>query len=67
MFTCLCCPLQLYIISFLVILQQRVAELELQYSHLEKENTEVQKNLKDCHVLLVSANIDPGEYVSPFS
>ncbi|KAI9531516.1 hypothetical protein NQZ68_040363 [Dissostichus eleginoides] len=45
--------------------QQRVAELELQYSDIEKENVEVQKNLRDCHVLLVAANIDPvvGERV----
>ncbi|XP_033991545.1 small kinetochore-associated protein isoform X2 [Trematomus bernacchii] len=45
--------------------QQRVAELELQYSDIDKENVEVQKNLRDCHVLLVAANIDPvvGERV----
>ncbi|KAM8832623.1 small kinetochore-associated protein isoform 2-T2 [Spinachia spinachia] len=45
--------------------QQRVAELELQFSGLEKENAEIRKNLKDCHVLLVTANIDPvlGERV----
>ncbi|XP_070705803.1 small kinetochore-associated protein [Pempheris klunzingeri] len=45
--------------------QQRVAELELQFSELEKENAGVQKNLKDCHVLLVAAKIDPvlGERV----
>uniref|UniRef100_A0A3Q1D062 Kinetochore localized astrin (SPAG5) binding protein n=1 Tax=Amphiprion ocellaris TaxID=80972 RepID=A0A3Q1D062_AMPOC len=45
--------------------QQRVAELELQFSDLEKENAEAQKHLKDCHVLLVSAKIDPvlGERV----
>nr|XP_040016600.1 small kinetochore-associated protein [Gasterosteus aculeatus aculeatus] len=45
--------------------QQKVAELELQFSGLEKENAEVRKNLKDCHVLLVAANIDPvlGERV----
>lgn len=42
-------------------------ELELQFSDLEKENAGVQKNLKDCHALLVTAKIDPGEYVSPFS
>ena len=48
----------------LVVLQQRVAELELQFSDIEKENTDVQRNLKNCHVLLVAANIDPGEYVS---
>ncbi|CAJ1078346.1 small kinetochore-associated protein [Xyrichtys novacula] len=45
--------------------QHRVAELQLQFSGLEKENAEVQKNLKDCHVLLVAAKIDPilGELV----
>nr|XP_046228306.1 small kinetochore-associated protein [Scatophagus argus] len=45
--------------------QQRVAELELQFSDLEKENVGLQKNLKDCHVLLVAAKIDPvlGERV----
>ncbi|XP_062266735.1 small kinetochore-associated protein [Platichthys flesus] len=39
--------------------QQRVSVLELQFSDMEKENTDVQKNLKNCHVLLVAANIDP--------
>lgn len=48
-------------------MQKRVAELELQFSDLEKENAGLQKNLKDCHALLVAAKIDPGEYVSPFS
>ncbi|XP_033932368.1 small kinetochore-associated protein [Pseudochaenichthys georgianus] len=45
--------------------QERVAELELQYSDIETENVEVKKNLRDCHVLLVVANIDPvvGERV----
>ncbi|XP_074541705.1 small kinetochore-associated protein [Halichoeres trimaculatus] len=45
--------------------QQRVAELELQCNDLEKENARVEKNLKDCHVLLVAAKIDPvlGERV----
>ncbi|KAL6095715.1 uncharacterized protein ACO6RY_09584 [Pungitius sinensis] len=45
--------------------QQKVAELELQMSGLVKENAEVRKNLKDCHVVLVAANIDPvlGERV----
>ncbi|XP_031717544.1 small kinetochore-associated protein [Anarrhichthys ocellatus] len=45
--------------------QQRVSELQLQFSELEKENVEVRKNLKDCHMLLVAANIDPvlGERV----
>ncbi|KAK5879802.1 hypothetical protein CesoFtcFv8_022887 [Champsocephalus esox] len=45
--------------------RERVAELELQYSDIETENVEVKKNLRDCHVLLVVANIDPvvGERV----
>ncbi|KAM3602297.1 uncharacterized protein V6R79_001560 [Siganus canaliculatus] len=45
--------------------QQRVSDLELQFSDLEKENAGLQKNLKDCHVLLVAAKIDPvlGERV----
>lgn len=41
--------------------------MELQFTDLEKENVGLQKNLKDCHVLLVGAKIDPGEYVSSFS
>ncbi|XP_076023077.1 small kinetochore-associated protein isoform X2 [Genypterus blacodes] len=45
--------------------QQRVAELEQQFSGLETENAEVLKQLKDCHVLLTTAKIDPvlGEKV----
>lgn len=49
----------------LVLLQQRVADLELQFSELEKKNAGLQKNLKDCHALLVAAKVDPGKYVSP--
>nr|XP_043905405.1 small kinetochore-associated protein isoform X2 [Solea senegalensis] len=40
--------------------QQRLAELELEFTDLEKENAQAQKNLKDCHILLVTAKIDPG-------
>lgn len=49
----------------LTVTQQRVSELELQFSDLEKEKTEVEKHLKDCHTLLVTAKIDPvlGESV----
>ncbi|PWA27926.1 hypothetical protein CCH79_00000551, partial [Gambusia affinis] len=43
--------------------QQRVEELELQLDELQKENVEFQKSLQDCHTLLVSAKIDPGERV----
>ncbi|KAM4633907.1 small kinetochore-associated protein isoform 2-T2 [Polymixia lowei] len=39
--------------------QQRVAELELQLSDIERENAGAQKRLKDCHVLLVAGKIDP--------
>ena len=55
------------LLLFHLILQQRVAELELQFSNLEKENVGLQSNLKDCHVLLVASKIDPGEFVPPFS
>ncbi|CAN9507953.1 unnamed protein product [Ophioblennius macclurei] len=46
-------------------MQHRVEDLELQCGELEKENVDVKKNLKNCHVLLVSAQIDPvsGEKV----
>ncbi|KAM9354437.1 small kinetochore-associated protein isoform 2-T3 [Pholidichthys leucotaenia] len=45
--------------------QQRVSELELEFNDIQKEKAELQKNLKDCHILLVSAKIDPvsGEMV----
>lgn len=41
-------------------MQQRVAELKLQVSELQNEREEMKKNLQDCHVVLVSAKIDPG-------
>ncbi|KAM9551179.1 uncharacterized protein ACWYII_026986 isoform 1-T2 [Salvelinus alpinus] len=45
--------------------QQKVAQLEQQYSDLQGTNADVQKQLKDCHVLLVAGNIDPvlGEQI----
>ncbi|XP_034018490.1 small kinetochore-associated protein [Thalassophryne amazonica] len=45
--------------------QQRIAELELQYAGLEKENAEMHKQLKYFCALLVAAKIDPvsGETV----
>ncbi|XP_013870859.1 small kinetochore-associated protein isoform X2 [Austrofundulus limnaeus] len=39
--------------------QQRVAELKLQINELQNKNVEMKKNLHDCHVLLVSAKVDP--------
>ncbi|KAM9839933.1 small kinetochore-associated protein [Aulostomus maculatus] len=39
--------------------KQKVSELELQFSDLKKENSEVQESLKNCHLLLVAAKIDP--------
>lgn len=50
----------------LILLQQRVANLELQLSELEKRNAGLHKNLKDCHAVLVAAKVDPGMHVSPF-
>lgn len=45
------------------MLQQQVAEMVLQFKDMKEENTGLQKNLKDCHVLLVTAKMDPGEYI----
>ncbi|XP_062324463.1 small kinetochore-associated protein isoform X1 [Osmerus eperlanus] len=39
--------------------KQRMAQLEQQCSDLKGENGNFQKELKDCHVLLVAGNIDP--------
>ncbi|CAL8314651.1 unnamed protein product [Lota lota] len=39
--------------------QQKVTELGLQCKDLEKENADIQKRLKDCHVILVAGKIDP--------
>nr|XP_057913686.1 small kinetochore-associated protein [Doryrhamphus excisus] len=38
--------------------QQRVTHLEQQFSDLGKENSVLQKNLKDCQILLVATKID---------
>ncbi|KAK7906963.1 hypothetical protein WMY93_015575 [Mugilogobius chulae] len=45
--------------------QEKVTALEQQYSELKKDKLETEKHLKDCHALLVSAQIDPvlGEKV----
>ncbi|XP_061560624.1 small kinetochore-associated protein isoform X1 [Phycodurus eques] len=49
----------------LIETQARVSHLQQQFSDLEKENSEVQKNLKDCQIILVAAKIDPisGELI----
>ncbi|KAK6297472.1 hypothetical protein J4Q44_G00320550 [Coregonus suidteri] len=39
--------------------QQKVAQLEQRYSDLQGTNADIQKQLKDCHALLVAGNIDP--------
>lgn len=44
------------------ILQLKVAQLEQQYSDLQGTNADIKKRLKDCHVLLVAGNIDPGNH-----
>uniref|UniRef100_A0A3Q4GIB7 Kinetochore localized astrin (SPAG5) binding protein n=1 Tax=Neolamprologus brichardi TaxID=32507 RepID=A0A3Q4GIB7_NEOBR len=46
-------------------LAKNLTDTQLQYCDLQKENAEVQKNLKDCHAFLVTAKIDPvlGERV----
>lgn len=38
--------------------------MELQFKDMKEENAGLQKNLKDCHVLLVAAKMDPGKCVS---
>ncbi|TRY81511.1 hypothetical protein DNTS_009919 [Danionella cerebrum] len=38
-----------------------VAELEQRCTDLQGENREIQKQLHDCHVLLVAEKLDPGE------
>lgn len=40
--------------------------LEQQHSDLEKENAGLHKDLKDCHILLVAAKVDPGEFLLSF-
>lgn len=52
--------------THLFALQQRMMDLQQQHSELEKENAGLQKNLKDCHILLIAAKVDPGEFVLPF-
>lgn len=40
-------------------MKETVTELELRCTDLQGENLEIQKQLRDCHVLLVAENLDP--------
>ncbi|KAI2668721.1 Small kinetochore-associated protein [Labeo rohita] len=42
-------------------MKETVTELEQRCTDLQGENREIQKQLRDCHVLLVAENLDPGE------
>lgn len=44
-----------------MFLKETVTELELRCTDLQGENLEIQKQLRDCHVLLVAENLDPGD------
>lgn len=37
--------------------------MEQQFKDIKEENAGLQKNLKACHVLLVTAKMDPGKCV----
>lgn len=50
-----------YFQTDVVAMQQRMMDLEQQHGELEKENAGLHRNLKDCHILLVAAKVDPGE------
>lgn len=43
----------------LIETKQRVVQLEQENRDLQGEKEDIQKRLKDCHVLLVAGNIDP--------
>ncbi|XP_048106665.1 small kinetochore-associated protein isoform X1 [Alosa alosa] len=43
-----------------VEMENKVTLLEQQCGNLKGENSEMQKRLRDCHTLLVTANMDPG-------
>ncbi|XP_031437546.1 small kinetochore-associated protein [Clupea harengus] len=46
-------------------MENKIALLEQQCGDVKGENSEIQKRLRDCHTLLVAANIDPvlGEHI----
>lgn len=37
--------------------------LEQRCSDLQENNIEIKKQLRDCHVLLIAENLDPGNFV----
>lgn len=37
--------------------------LEQHCADLQESNTEIKKQLGDCHVLLIAQNLDPGDFV----
>ncbi|KAI4894616.1 hypothetical protein NFI96_027381, partial [Prochilodus magdalenae] len=39
-----------------------VAVLEQRCSDMQAENTELKKNLQDCHALIIAERIDPGNF-----
>ncbi|XP_039507476.1 small kinetochore-associated protein isoform X1 [Pimephales promelas] len=41
-------------------MKETVTELELRCTDLQGENREIQKQLRDCHVLLVAEKLDPA-------
>lgn len=44
-----------------MFLKETMTELEQRCTDLQGENREFQKQLRDCHVLLVAEKLDPGE------
>lgn len=48
-----------------MFLKGTVTELNHQCSDITGENREIQKQLRDCHVLLVAENLDPGDCFLP--
>lgn len=45
---------------FFMFLKGTVTDLEQRCTDLQGENREIQKQLRDCHVLLVAESLDPG-------
>lgn len=49
----------------MMFLKVTVTELNHRCSDIQGENREIQKQLRDCHVLLVAENLDPGDWFLP--